>query len=146
MNEKPPPIIKEIETTINLGDLFGGTDEEGEHHSLYINIAKAAIEALGTGSDFYWVGNSEGYINFYTAAGYVQQTTTLFSGADGATTYMKVTATWTAPEATVVTDLRLRGSQGGRTSSSLFSQKSGVNQSLLDSQDYIIYWSIHADI
>lgn len=134
------PIIHHVETIIDLYQLDSGK----EHHSLVENILEDAMQALGEGTGFKWAGHSEGQMLFETA-GYFPRDTSLVSGADGATNYFQVKATFTAPEATVVSHIRLYGSHSGRTVFSLWSTEE-VNQSLGLAQDYVIYWTIHADV
>lgn len=141
---KPETIVKNIQTDIHLSQLFG--DLGGEHHSLYEDIAESIMQALGSGTDFYYVGNDEGLIYFETLAVSTGWYTSLVSGADGTTTYMQVTATYTAPEATTITNLILYGTKDTYDSGITFSQETGVNQALEESQDYRINWTIHADI
>lgn len=140
---KPEPIIRRVETVLRLG---GQPDRVDPHYSLYENLLNDAIQAFGAGSAFYWAGDSEGYIYFTTAAGNHKEVTSLLTGADGNTNYMQLTATYTATEATVVADLYLVGTKNSRVNEHTWSIDAGVNQSLADSQDYTIFWTLHAEI
>ena len=114
------------------------------------NIAKAIIQALGTGTGFPWIGDDEGQVDFWTAAGSNYQNTELVSGADGTTTYMKVVATWTAPETTTVTSVFLYGTSGSRetTTRTRLAEKDPLDSSrtLEKGQGYSVFFSINAEI
>lgn len=138
---KPEPIVHNIETAINFGNLGDGQ----EHHSLYEMILNDAMHALGVGTALYWAGTAEGLIYFETLGGNSQQNTSLISGADGATNYLQITATYVAPEATTVETIYLVATKNSRVHEHTWSEES-VSQALSDSQSYIINWTIHADI
>ena len=141
-------INKEIEEPLSLGE--GKKSAGVGHHSFWESFPRTVIKAVATGSMTDWVGNDEGQILFqpegFTGAEGHYENTTLISGGDGFTTYMKVRATYTATEATVIQNLRLYGTSYNRTERLLFSEKTGVNQSLDEGQSYTVYWTIHADI
>lgn len=140
------PIIQEFDLPIQLRHLLD-EDAENEHHSLETAITYSAIHAIGLGSGFFRLGTTEGEISFVTSAGKsYDESTSLVSGADGATTYLKVTASYTATAATVIADVELWGTRVNRTQSNRFSIEAGVNQSLAGSQTYIVNWTLHADI
>jgi hypothetical protein len=116
------------------------------HHSLHDGIAEDVIQALGTGTGFHWCGEDEGKIGFWQrGAGFSYEDTSLIYGADGTTTYMQVTATYTPAHPTVIDTIYLYGSKSSRTLTQLWSSEE-VNQSLVAGQDYTIYWTLHADI
>jgi hypothetical protein len=140
MKSKPDPVVKNIDTAIR----FRYPISERDHHSFYEEVLEDAMKALGGGTDFHWAGDNEGRIMFL-AAGWNFRDTSLVSGADGMTNYMTVTATYTAPETTVITLLHLVGTKNSRVSAESWSSEA-VSQSLILGQDYIINWTIHADI
>ena len=140
MKPKPDPIIKNISTPLKFCDF----DMDREHHSLWEGILEDTMQALGEGTGFHWVGADEGRILFLADI-WNERNTSLVSGADGATSYLQVTATYTAPEATSITQLLLQATSGGRVATAVWSTEA-VSQDLANGQDYIINWTIHADI
>lgn len=122
-------------------------NEVREHHTFDIGFPQEVIQAIATGTMDRWVGNSEGMIQFMGSGLDRYENTTLISGGDGTTTYMKVSATYTATFATVVTNVYLYGSKTSRLSSDLYSTKDiDPDQSLSAGQAYTINWILHADI
>lgn len=117
-----------------------------DHHTLYIYLPQNIIKAVATGTMEYWAGNSEGLITFVFFAGhYSKVNTQLVSGGDGTTTYMKLSATYTAPLATTIMSLLLKGTKNSHVDETTFSAKD-VNQVLAAGQTYTINWILHADI
>lgn len=148
---KPEPITRDIEVVLGVNKHFVDPSLiPGKHASLYSNIEYDAVVALTEPGwyqdDFYRVGTNQGLIEFKTLGGNAWRSTSLIGGADGITNYLKVTATYTAPEATTVVDLTLIATKYYRIYQKDWSIDAGVNQALLNGQDYIINWTIRADI
>ena len=111
-------------------------------------IANAIIQALGTGPGHPYIGDAEGQVDFFNAAGANYMPTVLQAGADGATTYTWIAATYIAPEATIVVTVALYGTTGGRGAGTRkqFAVESGVNQPLAKGEAYTVYFVTRGEI
>lgn len=135
-------IMLEIEEPFNLSGRVA-------HHTFDIGFPRKVIQAVATGTLEYWIGDTEGTILFSDPGGVHagNPNTTLVSGGDGTTTWIKVTATYTATFATVIAGVYLYATKNSRANSFLFSSKDiDPDQSLTAGQTYTINWAIHADI
>jgi len=139
MKKIPEPIV------LNFENAFGRASDS-EHHSLDENIVENVIKGLGTGTDIYHVGNTEGWIGFVVDIPWeYTELTSLISGADGTTNYMKVSAIFTAGIEMTVTEVKLYGTKNNRTSYSEFSAES-ISEHLDADQSLTVNWTLHADI
>jgi len=139
MKKIPEPIILDFESSF-------GHALESEHHSLNENIVENVIQGLGTGADFHYVGDTEGEIFFM--AGMVPlggEATSLISGADGTTNYMKVRATFTSLYEQTIPQVILYGTKSNRTIYKEFSTED-VNIPLVEDQPLTVNWILYAEI
>ncbi len=120
------------------------------HHTLQDQILWATARWLGYGDtlngggNFFSFQSGEGAIAFINVAGeFTWENATLISGADGATSCWTVQATYTAPAATHISELRLAGTYNGRDLKQVFSIE-GVSKNLGSGQDYVVTWMVCA--
>jgi hypothetical protein len=111
-------------------------------------IANAIIQALGIGPGHPYTGDAEGQVDFYCCGQANYMPTVLLSGADGTTTYTKISAVFVAPEATFVSTISLYGTTGGRNPGTRkqFAVEGSVDRSLEDGETYVVYWVIHGEL
>jgi len=142
--KKPEPIVLDIDEGFKLE---GFAPSEDRHNTIEIALPRLLIKTMATGEALdYWVGNTGGVIRFRNIAlESINENTSLVSGGDGNTTWMKVTATYTATQATFIEAVRLSSTNATRTPATIWSAQT-VDQELEDGQAYTINWTLHADI
>jgi len=114
--------------------------------ALHEKLTFSAIQLLGAGTGFAVAGDTEGEVDFWIDSSNYENTE-LISGADGATNYMTVQATYTAEEPVHVISVVLYGTRNSRdpTTRTRFSEQS-VSENLVEGQSYTVRFVIHADI
>ncbi len=136
----------EIRYTINEGFALS---RPVLHHSLTEDFAETAIRWLMNGDElngatsWFSFQSGEGLIRFSKNGALSDANTTQVSGGDGTTNYMTLTATYTATQATTVTELSLVATHTSRASEEVWSTE-GVDQDLLNNQTYTITWILSA--
>jgi len=114
--------------------------------ALHEKLTFTAIQLLGAGTGFAWAGDDEGQVDFWIDSSNYEDTE-LISGADGATNFMTVQATYTASEPVHIGLVVLYGTRNSRdpATRTRFSDQI-VSEDLVEGQSYTVRFTIYADI